>query len=445
MIVSGNAGSSRRAVMLGITWTGQLVSIVGSGLTEFAVSVRVYQLTQSITQLSLVAFFTFLPTVLLSPFAGVLVDRWDRRRAMLLADLGAGLSASLLLALLVFHEAGRWALHPAHFYLFTLLSSTFAALRVPAYYAATAALVPKAHLGRANALVELANGSRYVLSPILAGVLMRHVNFLGIVVIDLGTFLFAVGSLLVVRFPAPADAGAPEIASRSLRREVLQGWSFIAARRGLLGLVLYVTANNLITSMAMVLMTPFVLAFTDAEHLGFILSFAGAGMLLGALIMSAWGGPRRRVVGIFAPYGFAGLALCAAVVPPSVPLTAAMAFLYFFFAPFCVSCLYALWQSKVPLALQGRVFAARRMIAISASAVGPLLCGPLVDGLIEPWLAPGGALASTVGRVVGTGHGRGVAALLVLLGLLTLVVAGATWSSRQVRHVEDELPDALPG
>lgn len=444
MITLSNAGPSRRAVLLGVTWTGQLVSIVGSGLTEFAVSVQVYQLTQSITQFSLVAFFTFLPTVLLSPFAGVLVDRWDRRRAMLLADLGAGLSSSLLLALLVFHEAGLCALHAAHFYLFTFLSSTFAALRVPAYYAATAALVPKAHLGRANGIVELANGSRYVLSPILAGVLMRHVGLLGIVVIDLGTFLFAVGSLLVVRFPAPADAGIPENAS-SVWREVLQGWSFIAARRGLLGLLLYVTANNLIASMVIVLITPFVLTFTDAEHLGVILSFAGAGMLLGALIMSAWGGPRRRVVGVFAPYGFGGLVLCVAVAPPSVPLAAAMAFLYFFSAPFCLSCLYALWQSKVPTALQGRVFAARRMITMSASVSGTLLCGPLVDGLLEPWLAPGGALASTVGRVVGTGHGRGVASLLVLLGLLKLAVAGATWSSRQVRHVEDELPDALPG
>jgi MFS transporter, DHA3 family, macrolide efflux protein len=426
-----------------IAWAGQLLSLIGSGLTSFALGIEVYKRTGSITKLSLVTFFSTVPFVLVSPFAGALVDRWNRRTVMLLSDLGAGICSFLILGLIAAGESGLWPLETWHFYLPFALSAIFAAFRGPALSAATTQLVPRQYLSRANGLLELAAASSQLISPVLAGALVVHIGMQGILLIDLTTFVFAFTSLLLIRIPS-LPLSQESASKGSLRQDMAHGWSFIRVRPGLVGLLVSSTVTNLVLGLVVVLITPLVLSFGDASTLGLILSLAGLGMLLGSIVMSVWGGPKRRIRGVLGLKLMGGLVLFGGALPPSIPAIALCAGLFLFTIPLIGGTAQSLWQSKVPQGLQGRVFSTKRMIAIAASPVATLLSGPLADRFFEPWLAPGGALAGSVGRVVGTGPGRGIGFLFVVLGLVMTANVLFIWLSPRVLNLETELPDALP-
>ncbi|HEX8434219.1 MFS transporter [Archangium sp.] len=427
-----------------VTWVGRLVSYIGSGLSSFALSLHVYQSSGSITQFSLTSFSYFLPQLVLSPVAGALVDRWDRRRVMLLADLGAGLGTLSSWLLVAASEAGHWKLQNWHLYLTIGLGACFASFRAPAFQATTALLMPKRHLARANSLLELAAGTGQIVAPVVAGALLGRIGLSGILLIDLSTLTFAMGSLLLVRFPAPPRSEEGQRGRGQLSEEIATGWRFIRSRPGLLRLLAFVAVANLNTALVLVLLTPLALSFTDAATLGALMSSSGMGMMIGSIAMGVWGGPRRRMLGVIGFHVLAGVSLLAACLPPHVVLLGGAVFFFLFSVPVVSSCAQAIWQTKVPADMQGRVFAVRRMVALVSPPVAALVAGPLADRYFEPWMAPGGALAGTVGRVMGTGPGRGIALLLVVLGTVILVNAVTAWLSPAMRNVEEELPDTLP-
>jgi MFS family permease len=420
-------------------WAGQVVSVLGTGLSGFALGVWVYQRTGSATRFALITLVTTLPGILLSPIAGVLVDRWDRRRTMILSNVGAGCT-TLILALLFWY--GRLELW--HIYLLLALGSAFSSLQWPAFSAATTLLVPKEHLGRAAGLTQVGTAASVILAPVLAGALVVRIGLQGIVLIDCATFLVAMTTLLSVHMPR-AEVTAEGLAARgSLLREAASGWSYIRQRPGLLSLLGLSAASNFSVGMMQVLVTPMILSFTSAAVLGRVLSVAGAGMLAGGLLISVWGGPSRRVLGILCFMVLQGAILVAGGLWPSAILIAAAGFVFLFTVPIILGCSQALWQSKVTPDLQGRVFAVRRMVAWSTLPLSYLISGPLADRVFEPLLAVNGPLAGSVGRLIGVGKGRGIALLLILLGLLVLMTVAAFSRYSRLRQLESELPDVLP-
>ena len=421
-----------------LIWFGQLTSLVGSGLTSFALGVLVYQTTDSVTAYALIVLCTMAPNVLLSPLAGALVDRWDRRWAMILSDTGAGLSTLAIVLLLI---TGRFELWPIC--LATAASSAFSAFQWPAYSAATTLLVPKKQYGRANGMVQLGRAIGLIASPALAGFLVAQIEVWGVILIDFATFLFAVLTLLLVRIPRPAPTPAGEAAKGSLWGEIVYGWTYLTARPGLLGLLIIFALTNFLLGAVMVLFTPLVLSFTDARALGAMTSIGASGMLFGGLAMSVWGGPKRRIHGVLGFLLLEGLALSIGGLRPSVPLITLAAFGFFFSFPIVNASSDAIWQSKVAPDVQGRVFAMRSTIAMSFMPLAYVLAGPLADRVFEPLLAVGGPLAGSVGQLVGVGPGRGIGLMLVAMGLGIVLATAASVLYPRIRLVEDELPDAL--
>jgi penicillin amidase len=426
-----------------LIWLGQLISLTGSGLTGFALGVWYYQKQGSVTQLALFSFFNVVPGVLLSPVAGALVDRWDRRRAMLLSDMGGGLCSLTVWLLLAGGQFHLWPLQIWHLYVPVAISSAFSAFRWPAYYAVTTVLVPKQHFGRAGGMIELGPAVSQVIAPALAGVLVVSLGLQAVILVDLATFVFAVVTLLIVRVPRPEATTAGQEGKGSLLHEAAYGWAYIQSRPGLLGLLIFAAATNLTMGFIMVLIIPLVLSFTSASTLGIILSIAGSGMLLGGLVMSIWGGPRRRMSGVLGFTLLGGALLLLGGLRPNVPLVACAAFVFLFGVPIISGCSQAIWLSKVAPDVQGRVFAVRRMIVLSSAPLTRLVVGPLSDNVFEPWLAPGGWLAASVGRIIGTGPGRGIALMLILLGIFNMLVTVIAYFSPRIRNVEDELPEAV--
>jgi len=421
-----------------LIWLGQFASLVGSGLTGFALGVWVYRQTGSATQFALISLFTTLPGIVMSPLVGALVDRWDRRWVMVFSDLGAALSTLSVAALLFVGRLQVW-----HIYLAMAASSTFGAFQWPAYSAATTLLVPKKHLGRAGGMVQFAEAVAQIASPALAGLLVIKIQVWGVILVDVATFIFAVLTMLSVRIPRPEATAEGKVGKGTLLQEAAYGWSYIVARPGLLGLLLLFAVTNFSMGVVSVLFTPMVLSFASAAVLGNLLSVLGVGMLLGSLVMSAWGGPKRRIRGVLGFECLMGVCIALAGVRPSVPLIAGAAFLGFFGSPVVNGSSQAIWQAKTAPDVQGRVFAVRRMIAWSSLPLAYLIAGPLADRVFEPLLAAGGPLTGSVGQLIGVGPGRGIGLLYIVMGVLNVLAVAAGWLYPRLRLMEDELPDVV--
>jgi MFS transporter, DHA3 family, macrolide efflux protein len=422
-----------------VIWFGQLVSTLGSGLTGFALGVWLYMDSGSTTLFAINMLAFAVPNLLVSPFAGALVDRFDRRLVLIFSDTGAGMSTAAIAILFFTGNLEYW-----HIFVATAVNSACSAFQWPAHSAATTMLVPKAQLGRAGGMVQIGEAISMLIAPAAAGFLLVTTGLLGILIIDAVTWLIAIGTLVFVRIPRPPKSEAAETARGSIFREAAFGWRYITARSGLLGLLIVFAATNFLHSLTNPLLTPLVLSMTTPDVMGYLFSMVGIGMLLGTLVMSAWGGPKRKVYGILGFMLFQGAFMMLLGLRPSLVLMAVAGFGLMFCSPIVNGCSQALWQTKVPPDLQGRVFAVRRMIAWSTMPLAYVLAGPLNDHIFNPLLVEGGALAGSVGLITGTGEGRGTGLLFMLVGLLViLVVVWRGWLNPRVRNVEIELPDGM--
>ena len=422
-----------------IIWSGQLVSTIGSALTGFALGVWIYQETGSVTLFAMNMLAFAVPNLLVSPFAGALVDRWDRRWVMIMSDTGAGLATLAIAILYMTDNLQVW-----NIILATAVNSAFSTFQWPAYSAVTTLLVPKEQLGRAGGMVQIGEAISNLVAPAAAGALYVTTGLIGVIAIDFATYLFAVLTLLLVRVPSPERSAAGEEGKGSIWKEAIYGWTYISARAGLLGLLFIFAATNFFSSLIMPLITPLILDLTSADMLGYLFSIVGLGMLVGTLVMSAWGGPKRRIHGVLGFLMLSGLFTSLLGVSPLISVLAAAGFLLMLTLPIINGSSQAIWQSKVAPDVQGRVFSVRRMIAWSTMPLAYLIAGPLADNVFNPLLVEGGALADTVGQLIGVGPGRGTGFMFILIGVVTVLVAGGGYLNSHVRNLEDELPDAMP-
>lgn len=419
-----------------VIWTGQFVSLIGSGLTNFALGVWVFMETGSVTPLALVALFATIPYLVVAPLAGVVVDRWDRRKAMILSDSGAALCTFAIAVLMYTGNLQVW-----HIYVTAFISSSFSTFQWPAYSAATTLLVPKRHLARAAGMVQTAQSASVILSPMIAGVLIVTIQIWGVFMIDFVTFLFALTTLLAIRIPQPEITAEGQKGKGSFLKEVVFGWSYIRERPGLLALLMFFAGVNLSCSSLGVLFVPMVLSFASPVVLGTLQSAGGVGMLVGGLFLSVWGGPKKRVYGVLGFGLLGGAAVIFFGIRPNPLIIAAANFASFFTLPIINGCSQAIWQVKTAPDVQGRVFSIRRAIAWSTTPISYLLVGPLADRVFEPAMAVGGSLAGSVGEIIGVGPGRGIGLMFIIMGVLMMIVAGLCFLYPRLRFVEDELPD----
>ena len=389
-------------------------------MTWFALTLYAYQKTGQATTLSLMGFFHFLPLILLSPLAGALVDRYPRKWAMLAADLGGGLATGFLLLLYLLGRLEVWPL-----YLVSALTGALSSLHWPALSAALSAMLEKRDYARASGMMSLAESLAGVGAPILAAALLKPLGLGEIFALDLLGASAAVLSLLLVPIPNPRLEAREKT---SWIGEALFGFRFILERPSLLGLQLMFFGINFLTTLGSTVLPAMVLAKTGMSEaaLALVRSAAGLGGVAGGLLLSLWGGPKKRVHGVFLGMALSSLALAlmGAVEEPSA--WAVLAFLGSFFIPVLNGFNQAIWQAKVPLSVQGKVFAARRMIAWFANPLAMLLAGPLADRVFGPRY----------------GQGEGIALMLLLFGSLGVFWGLSGYLLPKVREAEGLLPDA---
>jgi MFS family permease len=419
-------------------WIGQLISTLGSGLTGFAMGVWLFQQTESVTLFALNILAFTLPNLIVTPFAGAIADRWNRRLVLIISDAGAGLATLSIWLLLISGRLEVW-----HVFIANAAASAFGAFQWPAYNASTTMLVPKEQLARAGGLNQIGEALSQLFSPAIAGFLFVSIGLDGIILIDFLTFGAAVFTLLLVRIPDPEKSAESRANQGTLLQEAKFGWAYITARPGLLGLLVYFSSVNFLLGFMNPLFTPYLLGLTTPDIMGYIISLAGLGMLVGTIAMSAWGGPKIRIKGLLFFGGLGGGSFILFGLRPSLILIAASGFLFFFCLPIMNALSQAIWQTKVEPDIQGRVFAVRRMIASGLQPLGVILAGPLVDGIFEPLMVEGRALADVFGPIFGLGQGRGIGLLISLLGVGALAAAIIAYAHPRIRNLETELPDAV--
>lgn len=415
---------------------GQIVSQLGSDLTSFALNLWVYQETGSASVFALMIFFTLTPGLVLGTFAGALVDRWNRRWVLVLSDTGAALVTLGVLIAFNYGVAQVW-----HLYIAVALSSILGAFQMPAYKASVTLLVPPDDYARASGLTDIGVGIVKVGAPALAGLLFGIIGVNGIITIDLITFFFAVFTLLVIRIPQPATRTTDESEGGSLFAEALFGWRYILARPGFVGLVVFVALNNFLQGLVLSVFIPMLLSFTSERVAGQVISIALSGLIVGGLAMLVWGGPKRRIHGVIFSTALIGGSMIVGGLRPSVPLITAAGFVYWLLDPVFYGCIDAIWLSRVPADIQGRVLSADRILTWSTLPVAFLLAGVFADGIFGPLFARSGPLTGTLlGRIFDLGPGRGIGFMLSAAGLLLVIASIGAFMFPRLRLLEDEIP-----
>jgi len=422
-----------------IAWTGQVVSLLGTAMSHFALTLWAYEVTGRATPLAMLNFFFMVPMIFLGPFIGVLVDRGNRKLMMMVSDLGAALTTLIVLILYTTGGLRIW-----HLYVTATLSGVCQGFQWPAYSAAITLMLPKEHYARANGMLELAGNASAVFAPLLAGALIGPLGLLGLLAIDLISAAAAIGALFFVHIPQPPKTGADREGKGNLLKEAAYGFHYIFSRPGLLGLQAIFLVANFFVSLAFSVLAPMLLGRTGKDELifGSVQSAGAIGGVIGGLAMGAWGGPKRRVHGVLLGWCWLGLLGQAVVgLGRTLPVWAAGMFLMSFVRPILNGSNQAIWQAKVAPDVQGRVFTTRRLIAWLVMPVSQGLAGPLADRVLEPAMAAGGVLTPTFGGLVGTGPGAGIALLFVAGGLLAALTGLSGYLFPVVRNVEDILPD----
>ncbi len=422
-----------------IIWFGQLVSMLGTGMTNFALSFWIFEQTGQATALTIAIFCFVAPSIVLSPIAGAIVDRSNRKMVLIVTDLAAGVVTIVWVLLVFFGDLQIWQI-----YLGNIVAGAFNSFQFPAFSAAVTLMIPKDQYGRASGMLDFAGASSNILAPAFAGALIGPIGLGGIMAIDVVTFLFAIGTMLFVAIPQPARSPDESAEMPSIWKDSVFGFHYIRERASLLGLQLVFASLNFLAAFGVAVMVPMILARTgnNAAALATVQSVSAVGGVVGGVVMSTWGGPKRRVNGVLL-----GMSLESILGPTVMGIAQSVlgwsigSFMSQGFIPIINGSNQAIWQSKVPPSMQGRVFATRRMIAQITFPLALIFAGPLADRVFEPAMQGDTAMSAAFGWLVGTGPGAGMALMLVFSGLLGAAVGLGGYLFPAVRNAEDILPD----
>jgi MFS family permease len=314
-------------------------------------------------------------------------------------------------------------------YLGVAVNSVFAALQNPAYKASVTDLLDPDSYARASGLMQLAESSRFLISPILAGFLLAHFSIVTVLMIDTATFLLAVLAVLGIR--SRVDRPESGKNTRAFRSDLIDGFRYVFSCKGLLWLLCITSLVTFSIGYLQSLFGPMMLALTDAKTLGGVQTIMATGMLASSILIGVFSRTGAQVLILSVSLAFAGLWYALLGVSTRIPLIVASGCLFFI-----NTSLDVLIRMNVRNEIQGRVWSIVSLISQSGMIVAFGTAGVLADHVFNPLFNTGGLMASSIGRIVGTGEGRGIAFMFVLSGLFTVAVAATIGRIETIKNLE---------
>ncbi len=440
-----------------IIWIGQILSLLGTAVSQFGLRLWTFDASGGrATPMTLIGFFWIVPLLVFTPLVGVMVDKANRKLMMMLSDLAAALTTLIVFVLLATGHLQVW-----HLYITAFISGTFEGFQWPAYSAAISTMLDKKNYTRANAMLDLAGNSSAVFAPMVAGALIgplglwvtqafpsfvqrttTEAGLTVLLILDLVSAAFAIGTLLFVSIPQPERSATGREAQGSFWHQAMFGLHYILARPGLLGLQIVFLVGNFFAGIGNSVRDPMILARTNSNQLvfGSIQTAAALGGIAGGLALGAWGGFKRRVHGVLVGWAMFGVTMAAVGLSRSLVPWLIAGFAASLTTPLVNSSNQAIWQAKVPPDVQGRVFATRRLIAWLVSPLAQLVAGPLADRVLEPAFSTGSA-GTVLGHLFGATAGAGMGFQVVLAGIFSAAVGLGGYLFPVIRQAETRLPD----
>lgn len=411
-----------------ILWSGQFVSAIGNGLTSFGLGIYVFQQTGKASAMGLVTLLAFMPSLLLSAFAGVLADRYDRRLLMVLGDSLSAIGLVFILICMLRGEAQLWQICVG-----VTISSVFSSLLDPAYKATVTDLLTKEQYTKASGLVQIAGSSKFLISPIIAGYLLMIWDIKLLLIIDICTFFVTVTTTLVVRRGLAAKTYEH---TGSFIREFKEGWSAISVNRGVLVLVIMASVLTFLLGIIETLSIPMLLAFTDSSAIGTMETIVASGMLVSSVIIGFLPIKKDYVKILSFSMFLVGIFMAMFGLRENIVLICIAGFLFFAMMPFANVSMDYLVRTNIDNSAQGRAWALISVISQFGYVAAYALAGLMADYLFTPLLVEGGVLADSVGRVIGTGSGRGTGLLIIVAGMLLSIISVILYQLKSVRELE---------
>lgn len=423
-----NSGKSFGKFLL--LWSGQLISAIGSGLTAFGLGVYVFEQTGKASAMALVTLLAFMPSLLLSAFAGVFADRYDRRFLMVLGDsLSATGLVYILICMLRGGDAQLWQICVG-----VTISSFFSSLLDPAYKATVTDLLTEEEYTRASGFVQVAGSAKYLISPIIAGFLLTVSDIKLLLVIDVCTFFVTVTSTLAVRKGLVSKKCEQ---AKSFIREFKDGWGAISENRGVLVLVIMSSVMTFFLGFIQTLSLPMILAFSDSAVVGTLETIVATGMLVSSVIIGILpikkGFMKILSISLFCE----GIFMAVFGLRENIVLLCISGFFFFAMMPFANTTLDFLVRTNIDNSVQGRAWSLIGLISQLGYVAAYALSGVLADYVFTPLLVDGGVLADSVGKIIGTGSGRGMGLLIIIAGILLCVTSVILYNLKSVNKLEN--------
>ncbi|MGE5462948.1 MAG: MFS transporter [Syntrophothermus sp.] len=424
-----------------IIWLGQFVSGIASSITAVALPIWIFNVTGSGIAVGLLEFFFFGSYLLVILFAGVLIDRYNRKMMMLVNDF---MSLSALAVLIALQSSGN--LQVWHLYLASIIQGIGYAFQSPSYSAAISIMVPQKQYVRANGLMSLLNDGPDIFGPLLAGSMYLVSGLQGVLTLNLLALVFSIGTLLFVEVPTTPQTPEGQLSRSRFRKQVLYGIKYIFRRPGLLGLQLVFSIGNLFSGIALSIAAiyPMILLRSggDTQAVGIVQSAGALSAVVAGIFLTTWGRIRRPIHGIMLGWILSSLfGLIVLGIGQTLIVWVIAMVINSAFEPVVNVAMDSFMQAKVAPDVQGRVFSASDFISQAMIPVTPLLAGLFGDRIFEPAMQPGGALVDTFGWLVGVGPGAGFGLLILLCGVAGTFVGLSGYLVREIRNLENLIPD----
>ena len=414
-------------------WLGELISSIGSGMTAFALSVYVYKKTGSVSYVSLITLLSFMPSIILSPIGGLLADRYDRRLLMIIGDLFSGLG---LIYILWNIQAGEKSIVPI--FLGITFSSIFTSLLEPSYRATLTDILDEENYAKASGLIQVAGSAKYLISPVIAGMILSVADIRVILLLDILTFITTCLMIFLVRKSMNSET---QNYKKDSFKELLEGLFIIKENRGVYSLVIIMFFVCFFMGFIQILIRPMILALSSVKTAGMMESLCAAGLLIGSLWIGIAGIKKNYSKILAVACFFCGIFMSMTGVNKNLAIIGISTFLFFSTLPFMNSCADVLVRVSVPNELQGRVWGLISLITQMGTVTAYIISGVMADYIFEPMFNKNGILVENIGMIIGTGKGRGIGFMLILSGIGMLIMAIVIWKNGEIREVSEKCVD----
>ncbi len=406
---------------------GQFISMVGSSMTQFGLSIWIWKTTGNATPFSIITTLFFIPNLIFSPIAGALIDRWPIKRSLILPDFASGIITILTLILYLINR-----LNLPFLYIASFVSGVFNAFQWPAYSVTISVMLKKEDYGKANGLFSMVENGPFIIAPILAGIFLPLINLSGIMIIDIITFIFAISLVLIVYIPKIERVISSE--KFSIFKDSVFGFKYIFNNKHLLALLTIFLFVNLFGGFITPLFFPLILSKTNNSSiaLGIVQTSFGIGGLIGGILMTIWGGTRKKIYSLLGGILLNGISLMFFGIAKQIYFLIIFGFLISMLNVICNSSSQAIWQSKVPPQLQGRVFSARIVIAQLVGVIPMISSGPIVDNFLSKFFNN----TNKAILLFGLGKGGAMSFLAFISGFLVIIISIIGFSNKLVINVE---------